>query len=403
MRSLAGAGGFLFLLLWTGSVWGDCLIYGPKRFDCPGKKALSVSQTFPSPGPENQYRVVVRNGDTGANLASTIQVKLNKTLLFKKKDFKLQGNRAEKTVRLQRSNNLALKIKGPPGSFITVTVECIDCLDLAITDPAGGSTVITPRVLVRGVVLASSDHVGVAVDGRPAELNGHDWAGWAYLEPGPGIITARVSDNQGRIAEKSVAVTGVASPAGHEVRVSPAMGLAPLTVTFRVTRWTGPILQSVEIDYDGDDVFDETHVVFDEFSHTYLKEGVYTPRVKVTDSNGQVQESVLFVSVLDPKKMEAHLTSKWTDVVSALASRDVERALLHFHSDTQDAYRTLFAALGQILPDVAAKMAAEKILMVSVNADYAEFEILSTRSGKLYSFPLKFIREESGVWKVWRY
>jgi hypothetical protein len=81
----------------------------------------------------------------------------------------------------------------------------------------------------------------------------------------------------------------------------------------------------------------------------------------------------------------------------------VEAAVQNFSSDSQGIYRDQFTALRDGLSEIVDELNAAQINIVGTDGQTAEFELLVIREGTPLSFHLKFIKDSSGIWRIWRF
>ncbi|MBI3813896.1 MAG: hypothetical protein HY279_05450, partial [Nitrospinae bacterium] len=83
---------------------------------------------------------------------STGEIEINGQEIIKEHDFKKRLARVERTIQLNQGENLMeVKIKGKPGAFITVTIECISgCLEPKITLPTSGTIINKSKTIIQG-------------------------------------------------------------------------------------------------------------------------------------------------------------------------------------------------------------------------------------------------------------
>jgi hypothetical protein len=109
----------------------------------------------------------------------------------------------------------------------------------------------------------------------------------------------------------------------------------------------------------------------------------------------------------EPKKAEidTQLRVIWTDLRSALADKDAEKALTYFQTLSREHYRELFDALGENLPEAAREM--QNIEPVYIKRSSAKYEMQKNelcgdmRVNIIYS--VHFLVDSDGLWKIERY
>ncbi|HNP61550.1 MAG TPA: hypothetical protein PKM72_11970, partial [Nitrospirales bacterium] len=85
------------------------------------------------------------------------------------------------------------------------------------------------------------------------------------------------------------------------------------------------------------------------FSHA----GHYSPRVIVTNKQGQTFEATTEVVVENPEDLEAALNARWRGMLAALAKKDVEGAVSYVATRKRDAMRQDWIVLADHLGEIA--------------------------------------------------
>jgi hypothetical protein len=101
-------------------------------------------------------------------------------------------------------------------------------------------------------------------------------------------------------------------------------------------------------------------------------------------------------------EIEAALRDLWQKVRAAALEGDVETVLSFIAAERQEYYRETFARLGRA--GLSASFGSiEMIHVVSATEYTAEVEAIRTEDGTKYSYPMEFVEERDGVWKVARF
>ncbi len=153
------------LILWgTTFVWAAEPIYGPKKFTRATGKPAVVIETFSAPNAAAHYRLIVLNGENGRNRVSSATVKINGTEILRERDFNQQVDRIERSVSLSALNSISVELKSAPGSFIIITIECLDCSVITNHPPvAQDQSATTDEDIAKPITLVATDSNGDAL------------------------------------------------------------------------------------------------------------------------------------------------------------------------------------------------------------------------------------------------
>lgn len=93
--------------------------------------------------------------------------------------------------------------------------------------------------------------------------------------------------------------------------------------------------------------------------------------------------------------------SVWEQFKAALAVGDVNTALSFIAESSKDKYAEIFMAIGSNLPNFAAGMGT--LTLESQDEDTAVYEMTHQDGSITYSFPVVFIKDEYGSWKIYNF
>jgi hypothetical protein len=171
-----------------------------------------------------------------------------------------------------------------------------------------------------------------------------------------------------------------------------------LEITFETETLIGSPVAGYSWDFEGDGIIDLTGI--DPAStHSYNAPGFYFPKVLVMDLQGNRFEESTVVHVVEKEEAESILRSKWEGMRTALVGGDIEGALQFFVAASRDRYRQVFSDLG-----------SERITFLFSNI--VEFKLFTLygkaagagavrmESGRRYAYPVNFVKDEKGMWKI---
>src|SRR4030042_4110828 len=111
------------IILWGIDLSSSVLtIYGPRKCICNTGDPVLVTETFSAPSPTACYNLIVFNGEAGKNRVSSATVKINGIEIIGENDFNQQVEKIERSIRLESNNNISVKLRSVPLSFITVSI-----------------------------------------------------------------------------------------------------------------------------------------------------------------------------------------------------------------------------------------------------------------------------------------
>ncbi len=134
------------------------------------------------------------------------------------------------------------------------------------------------------------------------------------------------------------------------------------------------------------------------FSVTLQTASLYLATATAETSDGTLYQDQFALNVLDPVQTEALLQQKWDAMQAELLAGNIDGALTYFVGGSQSRYRQLFTDLQASLPGIFASI--ETFHLLSVSNDRAEAEAVIPRAGTTYSYPIFYIQNENGIWKL---
>jgi hypothetical protein len=105
--------------------------------------------------------------------------------------------------------------------------------------------------------------------------------------------------------------------------------------------------------------------------------------------------------VLDREKTDNAFKAIWNGMKTALSNSDITTSLSYFADNSKESFQQQFTELSQVLPQFAATLG--DINLVNISTNFAEYEFRTVHNGVTYSFPLMFVRDADGSWKIRSY
>ncbi|MBI5674557.1 MAG: fibronectin type III domain-containing protein, partial [Nitrospirae bacterium] len=283
---------------------------------------------------------------------------------------------------------------GDPMSFTTPPIT------LTIISPSPGQTINNSDVMVKGTVTNTTlSETGVTVNGITANIyNNEFFVNSVPLEEGENIITASATDTTGYTASTSISVNANTTASHVTLTANIESGIPPLTTYFSVSTYIPNAVTSYQMDYEGDSTIDYTGTTFDNISHTYTAEGIYYPTITITDSQSNTYTDTIVIVVLNATQLDALLSAKWEAMRSSLSIQDTTTALIYISSETRASYDEMFNAVVDQLPSIVTTQTA--FTLISIKENVAEYELVTSEGGIIYSYEVIFIKNENGIWMI---
>jgi hypothetical protein len=272
-------------------------------------------------------------------------------------------------------------------------------LTISITSPADGAAINKPSTTVVGTVTSNADEVWVTVNGMPAVIYGNQFVvNNLPLTNGSNRIIVNSMDSNGAMTRTETTVTADITTQSVQLSSNVMSGIAPLTVYFTLSSSLTNTIASYQIDYEGDGTIDYSGSTFDNISHTYSTEGIFYPKITMTDSKGNVYADACMIVVQNKAAIDSLLLAKWQAFKKALAAGRINDAVKYFAARSKTAIRSQLTALSQKLRQIVSDMGV--ITLVDVKGHNAEYDLRTIRNNKTYSFQVLFIQDSDGAWRI---
>lgn len=275
-------------------------------------------------------------------------------------------------------------------------------LELVIDSPQQGELVSSGSVIVTGRVTAPPNS-GVVVNGIAAQL---DDTGRFAVAPvpiegsGPIAIEAVLVTSEGVVIVRSIEIYGPGTQSPLYVYPSELGGAAPFTTDFDYVYDVSSVIESLEIDFDGDGTADSTStdpaVVF---QHTYASPGTYPVTLTLNDPVLGATNASAVITVFDEAERDTLFQQIWAEMNARLLAGDIDAALEYFIPSVRDDYRQVFVALEAQMPSIIAGYSDLK--KVKLGYTYAEYALNRTIDGQERLFFVYFMRDRFGIWRIY--
>ena len=371
------------------------------------EKPNLYTATIDNCNPGATYNLAVINGQNGEDVISSASIVLNGVEVVRENEFNQRIERIEKTVTLQPENILNIRLASGPGGFVTVNIFCsANCPAIEITSPEDLSAVNKSEAIVSGLLHNASGETGVAITNRDvqvlSQVQGENFSGIVPLQSGSNTIIATAADACGLKVKDTVTVNTdtVEEPVG--LTVSPSSGVLSATGTFEVTFeaevYIPNPVSNYSWDFNGDGVIEREGAGLATVIASY-GQGLYFPAVTVTDTLGNTYTETTVVNVLSRAEVDTMLKGKWAGMKGELVSGDINNALGFFLKSSQERYREGLEVLKSQMGTIFGR--PEELLLEDVVDGVATYEnIVTEDDGITYSYPVIFILDEDGLWRI---
>ncbi len=292
------------------------------------------------------------------------------------------------------------------GSRNIIVVEPIR---IEITSPANGATINSRSTIIQGKIYNHTGEIGVVVNGVLAEVQG-DYFGVLYpLQMGENVITAIARRFDGLQGQTSIVIHSETQEETIRLTPHPESGaldrLGGLNVTLEVDVFIQNPVVNISWDLDGDGIFES---IGNETSYSvrYQSPGIYLPKVRITDDQGNVYEEATIINVLSREEMDALLKSKWEGMKTKLFDKDLTSAMEFFIEPSREIYQKAFEVIRDELPQIVLEM--KDIEPIFIRNNVAEYRIerlhrFDDGTEKTITYYIYFVKDRDGLWRIDRF
>ncbi len=289
---------------------------------------------------------------------------------------------------------------------ITINVEKL--LQIEITSPTDGATINQATTVVQGRIYDQTGEIGVTVNGVLAEVQGNEFAVMIPLQIGQNLLTAIGTRPDGIQAQAQITIHTEIQEDFMRLNASPTNGILDQTGKIDVhLEAEGSLSNPVSTyswDFDGDGTFER---VGSEAKITvqYLIPGIYLPKVRVVDDQGNVYEKSTVVNVFSKEEMDGLLRSKWEGMKGNLLERDLSSALGYFVDSSKGMYQRAFEVILDRIPQIVSEMGEMEPIFIRNNIAKYRIERIHSLDGgiQMITYYIYFVRDRDGLWRIDRF
>lgn len=271
-------------------------------------------------------------------------------------------------------------------------------LEVTVDSPNDGATITGPDVNVSGSIINSSGaETGVTVNGILAAVSGNRFTvNHIPLQTGSNTLTVTATDANG--LTKSTART-VTAQAGNYIRITGNIdsGTAPLNISLRLNgsfsitnpqlTVQGPVTVNLQLGAQSG-----------EYTATFTVEGAYTVTASAQGPDGQIYTDSITITLIPRYHLETLLKGKWEGLRSAVTGGDINSAINYFVPARQEKYRSIFTNPAY---EAATRFSEISHIEVFTAKDkVVQAGAIKTELNVEYAYPLIFIQDTEGVWKI---
>lgn len=172
-----------------------------------------------------------------------------------------------------------------------------------------------------------------------------------------------------------------------------------MKVNFVATHLLGFAISKIEVDFNGDGVFDASATdVATPVTYIYTSPGSYAAIVRVTDVYGTMYAKTVSILVKDGMALDQTIRAVWNNWKAALAAGDKATALTYMNDSAKDRYGFVLDVVLSRMTGITASFS--DIKQVGVSDGFAEYAITRINNGKKSLFLVYFLQNPDGTWLI---
>ncbi len=281
------------------------------------------------------------------------------------------------------------------GTIMDVTPS----ITLAIGSPLNGETINKPSVTVKGAVINNTgSETGVTVNGMVAAVYGNQFiANNVPLTEGSNTMTITATDTASNTTTTSINVNGVTTGSYIKLTLNIESGILPLEAILRIDGSFSITASNLSITGPVQPVILSSSA--DEYKIKFIAEGVYYVTASAMDPDNITYQDTIAIVVMNKNQLDMLLKGKWEGMKTALLAGDTEGALVYFIDDSADRYRQAFTSLGSSNINLIFSSITE-LRINTMSGPIAQYWALRTESEGTFAYPVTFVLDENGLWKI---
>jgi hypothetical protein len=252
---------------------------------------------------------------------------------------------------------------------------------------------------------------GTGTTGYAAQVNGKYFAAQIPVTADINTISAIATDQTGAQHQASVLVTVTTQPDNVNLLASPNVGIPTLKENgqtlldvslMSTTTITIPV-RSYAWDFNGSDAIALTCYSHSNVTASYQQTGLYLTTVTVADAAGSHFTDTAIVNVVDADEMNRAFKTIWSRMKTALLAGDISTALADYSDNAKSRYRQIFTHLIDTNSVAPIYTNIADIVVSSIDNQIAECWAIRPESDGMHAYPITFVKDGNGIWKIMGY
>jgi hypothetical protein len=286
----------------------------------------------------------------------------------------------------------AVDDRGATTLAAAVTVN-VTATSITIMSPAADAVINADNVVVTGRIVALSNS-GVSVNNTVASVDASgNFTALISLTAGANTIAATLATADGTVLTVSRSVTSTGRTSPFSAIADPPIGIAPLTVVFRISNPTG-VAATV------------TSNVFNTFTlpagatasgSRAFAAGVFVATFTFTNASGTFTHNLVIES-RDTAQMDQMFRAIWTGLNSALVAGDKTGAMRYLNGKAKTKFGPVFDVLMPFMSQIVASYST--LARSSITSDIGSYAVVRLDNDVRRIYFIYFMRDPDGVWRI---
>jgi len=238
------------------------------------------------------------------------------------------------------------------------------------------------------------------VNGIRAYVNNSQFATPPFVvDTSTSSLTAQATTIDGLTATASNTVMSVPGAPATTLTTGTPVGFSPLPLQFNLMTNVAQTIQTVSVDYEDSTSYNGT-TLGNLPIHTYSLPGVYVANATITFTSGPQQTASAMVIAIALLEQRDDLCSAYAYLRAQMAANQVVKATQTMTGDLSTRLTPFFQAMAtnNEIAGVAAQLGT--LAAGTIGLDAADLLAIRDVSGQLLGYPVHFVRDSNGVWRI---